>query len=652
MKQNTKSLIVLLITITLLGFLQSSKNLPKSTASNYPNAHESVVKPCFTPIPFGNIEATGWIRDWAILTKDGLVGNSTVFQKGWINGMPEPFLNEQTAYWIDGMLRTGYILHDSTLINRAQHDIDGFLSTKKYESSWAMAVYGRAIMAYYKATGDIRILHAMNQLYANSDITGFWEITKLFGNLKPIFGEGVTADIPSIAENEPRNLVQAEVMLEAFSYGGDSLLLKNVLSTMKKYDTRFINHFLGRKRETCNDNNGCLLSMHGVTYSEINKLWALAYLYNGNADYLQTSINAYSELDKNNMMPFGVNSSEENLMGVDAIGSTETCDISDFINSNIALFRITGNSTYGDKIERALFNAGGTAWSHDCKKHVYSQSPNMLPQIEEPKIKGHFEYMTSHDPLCCTANITRMIPNYLLHSWMATPDNGAAAMLYGPSQTKIKVSNNVDIKIIESTAYPFDETIKLTIISPKRVDFPLYLRIPQWCKNPTVTVDGKKQKVNKNKNGFMVINRSWNTETTVNIKLEMQAKCITGITKSNGASSSLDKSKKLTAGLPYAIIERGPLLYTLKIENKNTKFRFAINPLETEFTISKTTMPDKFNWKNTPISIQVNAQPIEWNECPKLERASVRKSGKTEKITLIPYGSSEGIRITMFPVIK
>ena len=643
--------VLFLILIVIFGLFQSCTKTSKDS-TNYPYVHEPVVKPSFIPIPFGNIEATGWIRDWAVLTKDGLVGNSVAFQKGWGNGMPEPFLNEQTAYWIDGMLRTGYILHDSTLINRAQHDIDEFLLNRKYESCWAMAVYGRAIMAYFHATGDNRILKAMNQLYSTSDLTGFWEITKLFGNLKPVFGEGVTADIPSIVEHEPRNLVQAEAMLEAFSYGGDSLLLKNVLTTMKKYDTRFINHFLNRNRENRINNNGCLLSMHGVTYNEINKLWALAYLYNGNPAYLQTSINAFKELDDNNMMPFGVNSSEENLMGVDAVGSSETCDISDFINSNIALFRITGNSSYGDKIERALFNAGGTAWSHDCKKHVYSQSPNKLTLTDAPKIKGHYEYKSLHDPLCCTANITRIIPNYVLHSWMATPDNGVAAMLYGPSQARVKVADNVEITIIEKTDYPFDENINLSIKSPKRVDFPLYLRIPQWCKNPIVSVAGKQLEVTKNKTGFMVINRKWETETTVKITFGMQTKFVKGFTKSNGACSSLDKSKKLTSGLPYTIVERGPLLYTLKIENENTKYRYAINPLEQNFSVSKTAMPENFDWGKTPISIQLNAQAIEWNDCPKLEKTIIKKSGTTETITLVPYGSSEGTRITMFPIVK
>ena len=37
---------------------------------------------------------------------------------------------------------------------------------------------------------------------------------------------------------------------------------------------------------------------HGVSFNEISKLHALAYSWNGNASYLNTSLNAWRMLDK------------------------------------------------------------------------------------------------------------------------------------------------------------------------------------------------------------------------------------------------------------------------------------------------------------------------------------------------------------------
>lgn len=648
---NYKGILALVfLTFTCTSFTIKAQNT--EIKPNYAYVHAPKMAFAFMPLPFGAIEAKGWMRDWMLLTKEGLVGQSEAFQKGWRDGMPEPFFCEQTAYWVDGMLQTGYALHDKELINKAKADIDGFLKNRNYVSSWSMAVYGRAIMAYYKGTGDPAILAAMTDLYKDADLSGFWEITKLFGNLKPVFGEGVTADIPSIVEHEPRNLVQVEAMLEAYSYGADSALVIKALEGLKKYDTRFINHFLGRARETEHNNNGCFLSMHGVTYNEFAKLWALAYLYNGNPDYLQTSVNAYKELDEQNMMPFGVNSSQENLMGVDATASSETCTVSDFINSNIALYRIIGDRSYGDKIERALFNAGAAAWSNDCKLHVYSQAPNKLTLHDKPILKDHFKFKSTHDPLCCTGNITRMIPNFVLHSWMATPDNGVAALMYAPSEVTVNVADNVSVKIEEITDYPFNGNITFTVNPKQTVMFPLYLRIPQWCTNPLIKVQGKTVKAVINDKGFLVIHRQWTANDKVLVYFPMQVNCVTDVTKSIGNRSSLDTTEVVTPNLPYAYIERGPLLYTLKINDKTTKYRYALIPEFKKYKASTFKMANRSPWANVPVTISLKAQPIEWSQCPKLETEAQQSTSKRELITLVPYGCSQGVRVTMFPYVN
>jgi len=314
------------------------------------------------------------------------------------------------------------------------------------------------------------------------------------------------------------------------------------------------------------------------------------------------------------------------------------------------MYQIVGNSSYGDKIERALFNAGGTAWSHDCKKHVYYQSANSLKLTG--RVDNRHEYRELHDPLCCTGNITRFIPNYVLHMWMATSDNGVAATMYGPSLVSVKVGNSIPVKIEETTSYPFDETITLTIKTAQSVEFPLHLRIPKWCKSPVIKAKGQAVDVKLNELGFVVIAREWKDNDQVAITFPMEINCVTGITKSNGSRSSVDTTESLTAGLPYSFIERGPLLFTLMITGENTKYNYGIITSQKGFTFKKSPLPQKFSWGNVTLSITLKAQPIDWPVCPKLAKQTIPKSGKTEDITLVPYGCSQGLRITMFPVVK
>jgi len=72
----------------------------------------------------------------------------------------------------------------------------------------------------------------------------------------------------------------------------------------------------------------------------------------------------------------------------------------------------------------------------------------------------------------------------VMHMWMATLDGGLAATLYGPSSVVSTVHRSVQVSIEEATAYPFVDSIELKLYPEKDVQFPLYLRIPVWCRKP------------------------------------------------------------------------------------------------------------------------------------------------------------------------
>ena len=92
---------------------------------------EPLVKPALIPLPPGAVEPRGWLRDWALAAKDGITGHldewHPTFGEGW-KGVPikapgaEPdgagWPIEQCSYWLDGLVRLGYVLHDDALIPR------------------------------------------------------------------------------------------------------------------------------------------------------------------------------------------------------------------------------------------------------------------------------------------------------------------------------------------------------------------------------------------------------------------------------------------------------------------------------------------------------------------------------------------------------
>ena len=64
--------------------------------------------------------------------------------------------------------------------------------------------------------------------------------------------------------------------------------------------------------------------------------------------------------------------------------------------------------------------------------------------------------------------------------------------------------------ITETTSYPFRDTIKLALKLSKAATFPLTLRIPGWCANPTVKVNGTPVAFGGSGARYVDVARTWN----------------------------------------------------------------------------------------------------------------------------------------------
>ena len=155
----------------------------------------------FTPLNVGQVKPEGWIRDWAEDAANGISGHldeyENVFAYGWLGRditarqsdgdgklSSTGWLLEQCAYWLDGALKLGYQLGDSTLIRKTTQRLDGVVDgvlsspnhtfiwwkeddivreengseSKGSFNNWAHGLMGRCLVSYYQASGDERIL--------------------------------------------------------------------------------------------------------------------------------------------------------------------------------------------------------------------------------------------------------------------------------------------------------------------------------------------------------------------------------------------------------------------------------------------------------------------------------------------------------------
>jgi len=385
-------------------------------------------------------------------------------------------------------------------------------------------------------------------------------------------------------------------------------------------------------------------------------------------------------MDVNHMQPHGVTSGEEYAAGIGPFRKTETCDVTAMLLGASWLYRIQGEGEMGDRMEKAFFNAGAAPMARDLQTMSYYQSPNRIrsklgkdplpaPQPGAPGDNGLlFHKLGCPDVLCCVGAVNRIIPNYIIHMWMATRDNGLAATLYGPSSVSAKVGSGVPVKITTATDYPFNETLRLTVEPEKNVGFPLYLRIPAWCRKAVLSVNGRAIPALADAKGFVKIARVWAKGDKVELRLSMTPQVDRGYAtevplENRGYFAYRGPAYFQAQRLPYASVSLGPLLFSLPIAevDANTPVADAKwgDALDTEadsaagITVKRSAMPARWDWPfQAPVTLKVPVQPFDWQ--PTDAQALPEKpipTGAGATAELVPYGCTK-FRISMFPVTE
>ncbi len=627
-----------------------------NAAESAPSSYK--VSPAFTPLRLGEVRPTGWLRDWCQEAANGITGHSDeldpLFARGWMDAKIVAqgtgaqsgdkmvgYALEQAGYWVDGAVRLAHLLDDEALLAKCRVRFDTVL--KRVEAGtppvpktdlwfagdkwghWPMAIMGRALLAEYSFTGDTRYLRALEKIYADY----------------PQYNAGKKF---SLIHHQGRQLMNVEVMCEAYRLGGSVHLRDDAMTVLRQQSgeitTRLGWHEQGIAAGKTDTHFNSVPFGHAVTLNESAKIPAIGYLYSGEPEWLRFSEAYFADMEKNEMMPYGLTSAHEHLGGIGPFSCSELCNAVDYSWSAIWMLRVTGNPVYGDRIERAVFNAAPSGIAADFKTHQYFLSPNRM-DAQHPvrgKVGGTTAFAAKQFPLCCTGNMSRLLPDYVMHLWMASRDGGLAATLYGPSEVKTTVAG-VSVAIATRTDYPFRNEVAITLTPAQPVAFPLYLRVPAWCAQPVLTLNGQPQIAAVEK-GFIRLAREWRAGDVISLTFPTQPRIMAG-TCANGA--------------PFTSVAYGPLLFALPIPTVGGDLNQAQAGLEWQYalssdsavTVQTTAMPTHWNWLATPVQLHVAAEPAAFGKDFSLPMQPVAAKGKTADLTLVPIGST-AFRVSMF----
>jgi uncharacterized protein len=653
----------------------------KPGRGNYERPFELAARPALIALPAGAVLAQGWLRDWCLLARDGYTGHldelDEAFRQAWSaehrpTGEQLRFWDkgawpcEGGGYWFDGLLKLGYVLQDDFLLNKAKSRLDAVVTNMNPNSvlfiwwlnrnnpahmseseagysdwfpQWSCGFLGRTLTAYYAASGDQRALRALEMAYDGEP-----------GWLRRRFAQ--TSIYPAV---------------ETYTWTGNPAIKRSLTELFQK---RVNKSMPGKPPEIgmpftiampdqarpwyeqaggylCNDGGWVLMKhVHGVHFNELSAPWALAYLWTGNREFLDAVLRYYDLVERDSLQPYGVMVADECGGPTGASRGTETCTVSAYLWSQLELLRISGQGTLGDRVERAFFNAAPATVSRDFTTHVYTQTPNRLKAAG-----GGRKYRRTHWPLCCTASLNRFLPNYVAHMWMATCDNGLAATHYGPCTVSALVAERVPVNLTCRTEYPFRESIEITVHSARPVCFPLWVRIPGWCENPRLTVNGSGVNATPGTNGFLGLRRTWEPNDTLRLHFPMSARVTVG------RDANAD-------GAPYATVHYGPLLFALPIADTtdantvdaSAPWNYALEStgerLGADLAVERELMPARWDWPlKSPLKLHAQAVRINWDGNALPAKSIPQNPARPERVTLIPYGCTK-FRVAMMPITE
>jgi hypothetical protein len=648
----------------------------------------------FRSLAPGAVEPKGWLHLYLQKQADQLGGHlpevSWPFTGNYWSGEETPpdasgigwWPWEQKGYWIDGALRCALALQDETLLQGALNAVsytldhvasDGFIGpafSKDAESNnpaygnfrWFHTVFFRALAAHGEATQDPRVPAALRRHYL--------------------------ADRDRARYGGPsRDVTNVEGMLWAYERTGDRQLLAMAEKAWSDY--------LGSAPPGDADAGdlhpdrvyaNTPIHAHGVTYIEQAKLPAILYVYTGNPEYLRFALAAQERIVSHHMLIDGIPSTAENYRGTTPLDAHETCDISDHTWSWGYLLMATGDGIWGDRIERACFNAGFGAIKKDWSGVQYFSCPNQViatqdsshvPFVEASKNWMAYNPNPGHTSSCCGGNVHRFFPNYVIRMWMAGADGGLAAVLYGASTVRARVGHSHEpIEIEQQTNYPFDEQIHFTITCKKPVSFPLSLRIPGWCKAPALNLNGAPLELSPVRQGFVRLQRKFHPGDRLTLTLPMHT--VLTYWPNEWPTDALG-------------LEHGPLVYALRVQENwtpvvtpkwssdaypewdakpKTAWNYGLAAKETQIVseaqIERSPMPED-PWLDPPVTLTVPLKKIpnwelrtdpkhpERHQTPPLpaidrELSKQVRKVEVERVALIPYGATH-LRLTIFPKV-
>jgi len=200
---------------------------------------------------------------------------------------------------------------------------------------------------------------------------------------------------------------------------------------------------------------------------------------------------------------------------------------------NHRLNLLTGRGRHADLVELMAYNGGLSGISLDGAKYFYT---NVLAAGTGGR-KGPHSGVRTRYLFCCPSKLPGFVAS--IGRWIYAHDGrGIHVNLYVGGSASVQLGGEA-VKIAQTTRYPWDGAVKVTLTPARPSAFDVSLRIPGWLRGAgpfpsdlyrfgpakppawTVRVNGKPLAATRLDRGYLRVTRTWRAGDTIELSLPM-----------------------------------------------------------------------------------------------------------------------------------
>jgi DUF1680 family protein len=392
---------------------------------------------------------------------------------------------------------------------------DGYLGTYlpatwKNWDVWAHKYNLLGLLSYYSATGYKPALESSVKM---GDL-----LCRTFGEAK-----GQLNIIESSGHVGMASTSVLEPMTELYRFTGDKKYLDFCLYILKAYEYENGPKIISTLNSTGKVNKVA----NKKAYEMMSNLTGIVKLYQltGDGSLLEAVEKAWKDIATNRLYITGTASVGE-LFQEDFVFPAgndvhmgEGCVTTTWLQFSQAMYNLTGEPKYIDEIEKTIYN------------HLLAaENPQTGCVSYYTALQGKKPFRCTINAHCCLASIPRAIAAIPELAYVKNGDNGFSINIYSAGKIVdnilTKEGKEVPVECTIESKFPEEGFVNITMNPGVKADFRLALRVPVWCRNFKVNVNGKT--LNGIPGKYLDIDQTWNVKSTILISFDIPVQVLDG----------------------------------------------------------------------------------------------------------------------------